>query len=462
MHIGKAKLSVEAFVKKGYAVVGEEHEISFGNELLADGRPADMTITTTNQLRYIGGSQVSFEDNPFDHQYNDWLRFILENGEQRVDRTKIGTMSAFGDVNLKFDLRQNFPAITGKRLMFLTMKKETIRWMLEGKCDLKSLKEMNVNIWDGNVKPGTEVYEGPKLELFQRLIMLGENQRKVMNDFMEEIGVPFTPTEDGGRDFQLSQRTEDQTFAIEAKLNNWGIPENALSDGYLGPLYGKQWCAWEDLRMIRSSELYDKAWEKYGSRGFEHTPFENGRGWTLIRREIDQIKLVEEAIKNEVLFHQGKLDKHIAGRRIILTGWNVAQLDEMQLPPCHTLAQWNVSSVTDREGKHYLDCKLFMRSNDIFLGMPFNVAQYAMLTEMLAHAHGLTARFFHVTEGDAHIYLNHMDAVTEQLKRPIIHKAPKLQINCGPVSSIRDIKVEDIELIGYDSYDTIKAPIAGN
>jgi thymidylate synthase len=134
----------------------------------------------------------------------------------------------------------------------------------------------------------------------------------------------------------------------------------------------------------------------------------------------------------------------------------------MQLPPCHTLAQWNVSSVTDSEGKHFLDCKLFMRSNDIFLGMPFNVAQYAMLTEMLAHAHGLTARFFHVTEGDAHIYLNHMDAVAKQLQRPIIHKAPKLKINCGPVDSIRGIKVEDIELVGYESYDTIKAPIAGN
>lgn len=454
MQIGKEKISVEAFKQKGYAVVGTEYAISFGDQKLADGRPVDMTHTTTNQLRYIGGEQVSYADNPFDHQYNDWLRFILENGEQRVDRTKIGTMSAFGDVNLKFDLRQNFPAITGKRLMFLTMKKETIRWMLEGKCDLKSLKEMNVNIWDGNVKPGTEVYEGPLLTFADRVNMLTPGQRDLLDSYRVEF------FERGDQD---SERAVSEWLDYaEMKLNNWGVPERALSDGYLGPLYGKQWCSWEDIRIVPASEMYaQNAYEKYGTRGFMHTGFEDANH-VVIRREIDQIKLVEEAIKNEVLFHQGKLDKHIAGRRIILTGWNVAQLDEMQLPPCHTLAQWNVSSVTDSEGKHFLDCKLFMRSNDIFLGMPFNIAQYAMLTEMLAHAHGLTARFFHVTEGDAHIYMNHMDAVAKQLERPIIHKAPKLKINCGPVASIRDIKVEDIELVNYVSYDTIKAPIAGN
>lgn len=103
------------------------------------------------------------------------------------------------------------------------------------------------------------------------------------------------------------------------------------------------------------------------------------------------------------------------------------------------------------------------KSNDIFLGMPFNIAQYAMLTEMLAHTHGLRARFFHVTEGDAHIYANHVDQVAEQLKRPIIHKAPQLHIDRRIRStSILDIQTKDVTLVGYESYDTIKAPIAGN
>ncbi|MNN85395.1 Thymidylate synthase [compost metagenome] len=103
-----------------------------------------------------------------------------------------------------------------------------------------------------------------------------------------------------------------------------------------------------------------------------------------------------------------------------------------------------------------------MRSNDMFLGAPFNVAQYAMLTEMLAHAHGLQARNMHITIGDAHIYSNHVEQVREQLSRPIIYKSPKLEIKSGPVKSILDIQLEDVNLVGYESYETIKAPIAGN
>lgn len=298
--------------------------------------------------------EVSATDNQFDHQYNFWLRHILEHGERRDDRTKTGTISAFGDVNMKFDLRLNFPAITGKRLMFKTMKHETIDWMLKGKADLPSLKALGVNIWDRNVKPGTEVYEGAELSWKERLNYCTDNQKATFWEWAYEVAGALT---EDGEEFSSEH---DETFQM--KLNNWGVPERALSDGYLGPLYGEQWRRWEDLRMIRSSELYEDAWAKYGSRGFEHTPFENGRGWSLIRREIDQIALVEEAIKNEVLFHQGKIEKHSAGRRIILTGWNVAQLDEMQLPPCHTMAQWYISSQTDEYGQHFLDCKLYLRS----------------------------------------------------------------------------------------------------
>jgi thymidylate synthase len=462
MHLGK--LPVGNFEQKGYANVGEEHAVAFGEATLADGRPVEITHTITKKLVYVGG-QVSYEDNPFDHQYNNWLRYIMANGERRDDRTKTGTISAFGDVNFKFDLRENFPAITGKRLAFKTMKIETIDWMLKGKTDLKTLKDLGVGIWDQNVYPGTEVYEGKELDLLQRLLLLGSNQQKVMNDFLEEIGVPFMRTEDGGRDFQLSERTQDHTFAIEAKLNNWGIPERALSDGHLGEIYGKQWCAWEDIRIIPAGDILGRvdAYEKWGSRDFVYTGFEDANQ-VVVRREIDQIALIEKAIKDEVLFHKGELPKHSAGRRIILTGWNVAQLDEMSLPPCHTLAQWYVSSNTDSDGKHFLDCKLYLRSNDIFLGNPFNVAQYALLTEMLANVHGLRARHYHVTVGDAHIYANHVDQVAEQLQRLIIHKAPKLHIADCPIprTSIRDIRTDDVSLVGYESYDSIKAPIAGN
>ncbi len=455
----------ERFVKEGYKVVSDETALAFSEEKLVDGKPREIVQSITKKLVFLGGQQVSYADNPFDHQYNNWLRYIMENGERRDDRTKTGTISAFGDVNFKFDLRENFPAITGKRLAFKTMKIETIDWMLKGKTDLKTLKDLGVGIWDQNVYPGTEVYEGKELDLLERLLRCTPRQQNTMHDYWEDLGIPFDLIEGGGRSFRLSERSEEQDFSIHAKLNNWGVPERALSDGYLGYIYGKQWRAWEDIRIIPAIHLYDETKsKKLYEQGFEHTPFDNGRGHIVIRREIDQIALIEKAICDEVLFHKGLLPKHSAGRRIILTGWNVAQLDEMSLPPCHTLAQWYVSSNTDEDGKHFLDCKLYLRSNDIFLGNPFNVSQYALLTEMLANVHGLRARHYHVTVGDAHIYANHVDQVAEQLSRPVIYKAPKLHIADCPIprTSILDIRTEDVSLIGYESYDSIKAPIAGN
>jgi len=404
---------------------------------------------TQGEAPASGPEEVSFWDNQFDHQYNYWLQRILEEGERRDDRTKTGTISLFGDVNMKFDLRRNFCAITGKKLAFKTMKIETIDWMLKGKFDLKTLKEQGVRIWDQNVKPGTEVYG--KIWNEDRIKMLSPQQREQFNAFRAEV-LAQQPTKD-------SIEIEE---ALSNKLNNWGIPDKQLVDGDLGPIYGKQWRTWEDIRIIPAAGAYnDDFFKKWGARNFRYTGFEDSNQ-IVIRREVDQIEMVEDAIFNEIRFHNGEIAKHSGGRRIILTGWNVAQLDEMSLPPCHTLAQWYVSSQKDENGKYYLDCKLFLRSNDIFLGMPFNVAQYAMLTHMLAHAHGLTARYFHVTEGDAHIYANHQDQVREQLSRPIIHKAPQLEITCGPVNSILNIRVEDVNLVGYESYESIKAPIAGN
>lgn len=471
MHLGK--IPVGNFEQKGYTNVGEEHAIAFGDQMLADGRPREITHTITKKLVFLGGQQVSYSDNPFDHQYNNWLRYIMENGERRDDRTKTGTISAFGDVNFKFDLRENFPAITGKRLAFKTMKIETIDWMLKGKTDLKTLKDLGVGIWDQNVYPGTEVYEGKELTVKQRMLLGTSGQKLRIREFMKDIGVPFKEIESkheyapGKVGFVLNTEaaTPEQWELVSTKLNSWGIPERALSDGHLGEIYGKQWCAWEDIRIIPAGDILgrDDAYKKWGSRDFIYTGFEDANQ-VVVRREIDQIALIEKAICDEVLFHQGKLPKHSAGRRIILTGWNVAQLDEMSLPPCHTLAQWYVSSNTDQDGKHYLDCKLYLRSNDVFLGCPFNVAQYALLTEMLANVHGLRARHYHVTVGDAHIYANHVDQVAEQLSRPIIHKAPKLHIADCPIprTSIRDIRTDDVSLVGYESYDSIKAPIAGN
>ena len=514
---------MDIFDKRGYYQTGNNVRIVNSKAMLEDGRPLSVSevTTTTWEADDLYVPEVSEEENQFDHQYNRVLKRILKEGERRDDRTKTGTISLFGDVNMKFDLRLNFPAITGKLLAFKTMRGETCDWMLKGKSDLRTLKELGIRIWDQNVKPGTEVYQGRLLEFGERVRMLTANQLVTFTSYKDDYFAREDATEGGWLEFaemklnnwgvpeheqlSLSGRIalcpkdvqdeineyclvkyvpcsiktdvphcgydnlpEELKAEINGRLDELGFPSEPLYDGDLGPIYGQQWCHYPDIRLVES-DVYRAKCVEYDKRGFdveETVGYEGPTGYVrthvVLKREINQIAQIEEAIKNEILFHDGKLAKHSAGRRIILTGWNVAYLDEMSLPPCHTLAQWYVSSTKDENGKYYLDCKLYLRSNDIFLGNPFNVAQYAMITEMLAHAHGLTARHYHVTVGDAHIYSNHKEQVREQLRRPVIHKAPKLKIDCGPVSSITEIPSSCITLENYTSYETIKAPIAGN
>jgi thymidylate synthase len=183
----------------------------------------------------------------------------------------------------------------------------------------------------------------------------------------------------------------------------------AKQHGELGPIYGYQW---------------------------RHWPTPDGG-------EIDQIQKVIDMIKTSP-----------DSRRIIVSAWNIAEIDEMAkagLPPCHTLFQFYVAN-----GK--LDCHLYQRSADTFLGIPFNIASYSLLTMMVAQITGLEAGEFVHTIGDAHIYLNHLNQVEEQLSRTP-KELPTMHIN-PDVKSIFEFTFEDFVLENYDSYPAIKAPIA--
>lgn len=193
-------------------------------------------------------------------------------------------------------------------------------------------------------------------------------------------------------------------YLHDNKVSIWD--EWADENGELGPVYGYQWRSW---------------------------PTPDGR-------HIDQIAAVVESIKSNP-----------DSRRHIVSAWNVAEIDKMALPPCHALFQFYVA-----EGK--LSCQLYQRSADVFLGIPFNVASYALLTMMVAQVTGLKPGDFVHTLGDAHLYLNHMEQVDEQLCRE--PKAlPTMKINPA-VSSLFDFKYEDFTLEGYDPAPSIKAPIA--
>ena len=165
------------------------------------------------------------------------------------------------------------------------------------------------------------------------------------------------------------------------------------------------------------------------------------RSWPRPNGEaIDQIQQAVDLIKNNP-----------DSRRIIVSAWNVADVEKMALPPCHTLFQFYVA-----DGK--LSCMLYQRSADTFLGVPFNIASYALLTMMMAQVCDLEAGEFVHTLGDTHLYLNHFEQVDEQLSRTP-RALPKMSIN-PDVKSIFDFKYEDFKLEGYDPYPTIKAPMS--
>lgn len=183
--------------------------------------------------------------------------------------------------------------------------------------------------------------------------------------------------------------------------NEW-----ADADGNLGHIYGYQWRSW---------------------------PTPDGR-------HIDQISVVVESIKQTP-----------DSRRLLVSAWNVGELDRMNLPPCHLLFQFYVAN-----GK--LSCQLYQRSCDVFLGVPFNIASYALLTMMMAQATGLKPGEFVWTGGDVHIYHNHLEQVKLQLTREP-KKLPQMKIN-PEVKSIFDFKYEDFELINYDAYPHIPGKVS--
>ena len=273
--------------------------------------------------------------------YLESLKFVLDTGEVRDDRTGTGTIGIFG-MQQRYDLTQGFPAVTTKKLAFKACLSELI-WFLEGSRDERRL---------------CEILHG---------------------------------TRSSGK----------KTIWTDNATSKYWLP-NAEFIGDLGRVYGVQW------------------------------------------RDFGGVDQVVELINN--------IKKDPYGRRHILTAWNPGQLEEMALPPCHCFAQFYVSA----DGK--LSCQMYQRSCDMFLGVPFNIASYSLLTHMIAQVCGLEAgEFVHVL-GDAHIYLNHVEQVKEQLAREPL-PLPTLWIN-PDVQDILNFTMEDFRLDGYNSYASIKAPMA--
>lgn len=291
-----------------------------------------------------------------EQQYLDLLRQILDSGDERSDRTGVGTRSLFGAL-MRFDLAQGFPLLTTKRVFWKTSFREML-WFLTGGTNIRPLVEQGVHIWtDWPLK----AYRDASGEDISR------------DDFERRI-------------------IDDAQFAAQ-----WGE---------LGPVYGKQWRRW------------------VGPDGREH----------------DQIAQLISQIKSNP-----------ASRRLLFHAWNVAEVDQMALPPCHMVYQFHVAG--DR-----LSCLLFQRSADVLLGLPFNLAGAGALTHMLAQQCSLKPGHLVWTGGDVHLYLNHVDQAREQLTRTP-RPFPTLTLLRHP-ASIDDYRIEDFEMQGYDPHAHISAPVA--
>jgi thymidylate synthase len=344
--------------------------------------------------------------NNVDKQYLDMLRYILDNGDVKGDRTGTGTISIF-DYSMTFDMSEGFPLLTSKKVFTKAVIHELI-WFLKGDTNIKYLVQNGVNIWNGDAYKNYVTKNGGALSI---------------EEFIEKIKI-------------------DDKFA-----KKWGE---------LGPVYGKQWRKWNGTKKTPN--------------GWEHGAVSSYKE----ENDGDQIKDLLYNLKNNP-----------DSRRLLVSAWNVGELDKMVLPPCHFGFQcytsvmsfeerkrrWceslnkNISyadDVTDEflDSKNFpkrkLSLKWFQRSVDQFLGLPFNIASYAILLHLLAKESNMIPDKLIFNGGDCHIYLNHIEQCKEQIKRKT-YKLPKLILKNN---SLFDLKFEDIEIVDYESSPVIRAPLS--
>lgn len=436
--------------------------------------------------------------------YEDLLQEILDNGNRKEDRTGTGTISLFGK-QLRWDLSQGFPLITTKKVAWKAVRGELL-WFINGDTNNKSLQEDNIKIWnewaekDGSLgsiygsswRSWPDKNNSPIIEIEKRkdtnpnyhytispedttlcdIAIIGDtiinNDNKRLYDlWVNMIQQCYDPAHKeyllyGDKGYTVSSQwlefsNFEKTISIVPGYAQWSRhkPLKLSAQYYGSTVFSPDTTVFleENDNSILSDTIievngdkfedYDELlcsgkYNDYPVSSIKSITARDGYVWRR-RRYIDQLSQVIEQIKNNP-----------DSRRLLVNSWNVSELENMALPPCHLLFQFYVA-----DGK--LSCQLYQRSADMFLGVPFNIASYSLLTHMIAQQAGLEVGEFVWTGGDCHIYTNHIDQVKEQLSR---EAKPYPQLELNHRDSIYDYTINDAQVVGYDPHPTIKAPVS--
>jgi thymidylate synthase len=385
--------------------------------------------------------------NTIDSKYQALLEDILDNGVEKQDRTGTGTISVFGR-QIRHKMSQGFPLLTTKKMAWNVMVTELL-WFLRGDTNIKFLLDYDCHIWDG------DAYKNyvSKVEEYTSTLNV-PNDISEFQEVMDSVGNQIK-----------SSVLSKEEFIKQIKTNN----EFAKKWGDLGPIYGKQWRQWQGWMDMNGNE--------------------KGSLW------YDQILQLVHSLKTNP-----------DSRRLMVNAWNVAELNQMTLPPCHYGFQLYTKELSIDERLHLASQKYEMfdpfdfhtggheeidelypvpkralslmwnqRSVDTFLGLPFNIASYALLLEIIAKEVNMIPEDLIGNLGDVHLYKNHIEQAKEQIKRepydlPTIqiternwYQHEKVKEHLGPKTfndKILSYRPDCFELIGYESHPKIKAPLS--
>lgn len=408
--------------------------------------------------------------------YEEVLRDVLVNGVKREDRTGEGTISVFSRL-IRYDLQESFPLITSKFVPMRLISGE-LRWFLRGSTNVKELQNDNNHIWDEWRAP----YENDRRRIITTVKEFSEIYRFKENDFIRDYEVyhnnPMSQPD--------IQEVIDNALSSKTNTKEWNLWKSIITGG---DIVSPGWYSFdnfkEDLPKIPHYDYWVNKPEDFTltnsffinnhmisgwhpstvafvrKDGYDYPYIEGsdvarrelipngymgeiyGAQWRNWNDRLDQIKSVVDQLKDDPY-----------SRRMIVSAWNADQIGNMALPPCHVMFQLYVA-----EGK--LSLQIYQRSADMFLGVPFNIASYALLTHIIAKHVGLDVGELTWIGGDCHIYLNHIDQVKQQLSNhendP--RELPQIKVSVG-TNSISDIENFKEEIIGYNPHERIKGEVA--